>query len=773
MENYESEIRAAYNMDTGYPKFMGYKKVLYTPEGWHTEELSDQEYAEADAIGQLAHHGIYYHDGKPQMPLCYIPLCKTIPQELCKSIPPEETTANYKAVPETANNYSQNLQGSVPNQNKFNNQVIPALQQEEKGEYVETLQNTQIDSSMNYSTILPNNPINQQNNYFMQTPQNAYNAPTNVSTNSYYNSQYSIPANQNCNMQNNYPSANTMPMNNSQPMYNTDIVNFANTMQANSKNLPPFVNVDIEILNIIEGINPRYQCKITFKKTGETIEKEVPVKIFADGKWLNDIPGFAAIVKATTLKEYLNTLVLNYNGPKTKEISKPGWTLVNNQYVYVTPQGSIGGNFNLFSRYGQKFVQPYQNAVTGYLPDFLEMQQLTPNKPIASIICLYTVLSFTHTLFKDAGYPVKFVLFLNGLRGNMKTSLALAMTQIENNKTPTYTLKATGAGLEAGFRDYKDAVMLIDDLAPTNDTAMARELQKNLELVVRCFGDGTGRMRNNDYQDKNIQQYEAEGGAIITGEYTTGVESSLSRCLFLELHEYDIDKALLSKFQEDNPEKLVRFLLGLITYIAHNQVRLKQLIADTCKNYRAIYQGQFSNPRYAEYLAQLKTASELLLDFGHNTNQLNMQDIELLRQHHEATIIAVINQNDIDLVEESPIVSLCNAIVSAIENNDYPIMHISSNADKKADIIFFDEQNYYIPQVLLKKIKDSYDRKNGYENASNMWNSKRMSKLLAEKGIIPPSSEGDDTHRAQKLPNKGNRRYLIINKMKLQKYVRL
>ena len=606
--------------------------------------------------------------------------------------------------------------------NKFNNQVIPALQQEEKGEYVETLQNTQIDSSMNYSTILPNNPINQQNNYFMLTPQNAYNAPTNVSTNSYYNSQYSIPANQNCNMQNNYPSANTMPMNNSQPMYNTDIVNFASTMQANSKNLPPFVNVDIEILNIIEGINPRYQCKITFKKTGETIEKEVPVKIFADGKWLNDIPGFAAIVKATTLKEYLNTLVLNYNGPKTKEISKPGWTLVNNQYVYVTPQGSIGGNFNLFSRYGQKFVQPYQNAVTGYLPDFLEMQQLTPNKPIASIICLYTVLSFTHTLFKDAGYPVKFVLFLNGLRGNMKTSLALAMTQIENNKTPTYTLKATGAGLEAGFRDYKDAVMLIDDLAPTNDTAMARELQKNLELVVRCFGDGTGRMRNNDYQDKNIQQYEAEGGAIITGEYTTGVESSLSRCLFLELHEYDIDKALLSKFQEDNPEKLVRFLLGLITYIAHNQVRLKQLIADTCKNYRAIYQGQFSNPRYAEYLAQLKTASELLLDFGHNTNQLNMQDIELLRQN--------------------------NGTLKRSWLNDLNRQEITS--------IRVADGTVYFP-----------------ENASNMWNSKRMSKLLAEKGIIPPSSEGDNTHRAQKLPNKGNRRYLIINKMKLQKYVRL
>ena len=770
MENYESKIYAAYNMDTGHPQFMGYQKAWNTPEGWHTEELSDQEYAEADAIGRLAHHGIYYHDGKPQMPLCYIPLCKTIPQELCKSIPPEETTANYKAVPETANTYSQNLQRTVPNQNKFNNQVTPALQQEEKGGY-----NTQINSSMNYPTILPNNPMNQQNNYFMQTPQNTYNAPTNVSTNSYYNNQYSIPANQHCNMQNNYSSANTMQINNSQPIYNTDIVNFANTMEANSKNLPPLMNVDIEILCIIEGINPRYQCKITFNKTGETIEKEVPVKIFADGKWLNDIPGFAVInfKKANTLKEYLNTLVFNYNGPKIKEISKPGWTFVNNQYVYVTPQGSIGGNFNLFSRYGQKFVQPYQNAVMGHLPDFLEMQQLTPNKPIASIICLYTVLSFTHTLFKDAGYPAKFILFIDGFRGIMKTSLALAMTQLENKKTPTYTLKATGAGLEAGFRDYKDAVMLIDDLAPTNDTAMERELQKNLELVVRCFGDGTGRMRNNDYQDKNIQQYEAEGGAIITGEYTTGVESSRSRCLFLELHEYDIDEVLLSKFQEDNHEKLVRFLLGLITYITHDQARLKQLIADTCKNYRALYKGRFSNSRYAEYLAQLKTASELLIDFGYNTNQLNMQDIELLRQYHEAAIITVINQNDIDLVEESSIVSLCNAIVSAIENNDYPIMHISSNADKKADIIFFDEQNYYIPQVLLKKIKDSYDRKNGYENASNMWNSKRMSKLLAEKGIIPPSSEGDDTHRAQKLPNKGNRRYLIINKMKLQKYVRL
>ena len=51
MENYESKIYAAYNMDTGHPKFMGYQKAWNTPEGWQTEELSDQEYAEADAIG--------------------------------------------------------------------------------------------------------------------------------------------------------------------------------------------------------------------------------------------------------------------------------------------------------------------------------------------------------------------------------------------------------------------------------------------------------------------------------------------------------------------------------------------------------------------------------------------------------------------------------------------------------------------------------------------------------------------------------------------------
>jgi len=33
------------------------------------------------------------------------------------------------------------------------------------------------------------------------------------------------------------------------------------------------------------------------------------------------------------------------------------------------------------------------------------------------------------------------------------------------------------------------------------------------------------------------------------------------------------------------------------------------------------------------------------------------------------------------------------------------------------------------------KIKDSYDRKNGYGSTGNMWNSKRIS-LLAEKRII-------------------------------------
>ena len=101
----------------------------------------------------------------------------------------------------------------------------------------------------------------------------------------------------------------------------------------------------------------------------------------------------------------------------------------------------------------------------------------------------------------------------------------------------------------------------------------------NLELLIRSYGDGTGKKRNYDFQDMNFdaEQYTAEGGNLVTGEYIDGAESSLARCLILRLKKGDVDKDKLS-FLQNNSIMLEHFLVSYIaslSEIINNRVPLK------------------------------------------------------------------------------------------------------------------------------------------------------------------------------------------------------
>lgn len=533
----------------------------------------------------------------------------------------------------------------------------------------------------------------------------------------------------------------------------------------------PQTNAAIQVERLIEGKNSRYICEVSING-GYPVCKVVPVNKFTDGKWLKEIPCFGVIGgrKGNELvKEYLNQLVMVFNGERINEIDKPGWIPWKRTWCYVTPRGIVGNHSEVvLSMYGQDFGEKNHNAHIGHLREFLEMECLSTCNPAAIIICLYVVLSFLHTLFKEAGVPVKFLLFIHGKGGSMKTSLALAMTQIENRKTPKYTLKSTSAGLETGFRDYKDAVMLIDDLAPTQDLSEQRVLEHNLELMIRSFGDGTGRKRSNDYlKADKAGQYEAEGGAIITGEYVTGVVSSLARSLFLPLRRSDVDTILLTMIQEDE-SRLSRFMFHFLSYIGQNSYRYIQFIARQCKIYRKNKQGQYSNQRYAEYYADLKTASDVLLQYGMETHQLNGEQFKSYDSKHEAAISAVINANSRNLSAESPIVQLCNAITEAISSGKYLIRSIGNTCGMLDRTILEDSLFYYVPQPFLKRMKEEYDKENGYRSARTASTSKYISRLLAEHDVIVPVQEGKDLRYSKKLTGYGNIRYVLMKKDKLQ-----
>ncbi len=535
------------------------------------------------------------------------------------------------------------------------------------------------------------------------------------------------------------------------------------------------MNATVQIEKIISSeVLSKYGCRIMVGRS-EPVYKEIPVSKYADGKWLYDIPGFVPYKDRKAITIYLNQTVMMFQGSMEYEVRKPGWKETANGFIYVTPQGVIGhAPVAIKSLYGQEFGRYENRQDVGRIHEFLNMENLTPNSPVATIICLYIISSFNYSLFKKAKIPIKFLLFLHGKRTTRKTSLVSAMTQLEHRRTARYTLRSTSAGLEAGFRIYKDAVMLADDLCPTQSTYEQRALQSNVELLTRSFGDGNGKQRNHDYSDNpNIEQYEAEGGAVITGEYITGVESSLSRSLFLLLREGDVDLNLLTMVQEDDT-LLARFMWGFLDYITRTQAQVFSFISQRCKDYRNCLQSIYANGRYAEYHAQLQTASDLLLMYGEETRQITHNEAEQISQRHNAALQAVIRENDINLVKESPVTQLCNAIMTAIESGDYPIAGRYDNPDKPTRTILIDDTYFYIPQPLLKDIKAAYDRDNGKSSNSLSASAIYLGNLLADNGIITVFNEGGGKRNAKGIVIGGKKvRYIHVFKQRLQEHTAL
>ena len=193
--------------------------------------------------------------------------------------------------------------------------------------------------------------------------------------------------------------------------------------------------------------------------------------------------------------------------------------------------------------------------------------------------------------------------------------------------------------------------------------------------------------------------------------------------------------------------------------------------------YRSQLQGQYSNSRYAEYQAQLMTASDLLLKYCCDTGQMypNGESLEMIHVRHITAIQAVVSENDKALNERSLITWFCNAITIAIESRRYPIIgrYDKTPLDPR-EIILEDEVCYYIPQPLIVGIMRDYNKMCGEDSRRN-YSARAIGDILKENGLLMSTTTGGDENRSAH----SNRiagvtvRHLEIKKDELRKHTAL
>lgn len=445
-----------------------------------------------------------------------------------------------------------------------------------------------------------------------------------------------------------------------------------------------------------------------------------------------------------------------------------GWHRVGLQWVYVEGSGSIGGMCkDVFGNpelrlIGHPALSEYEAAC-----QFLNLTYLTVDCDKAKFLMAYVATSVLGTLYGEAGLPLQYVLAIVGTTNSMKTSIAKVFSNLWNageKKTPDVTFASTRGGLETYVKEYRDAILLVDDFMPAdNATEMNQQIAK-LKSLVRMYGDGVPIMRmaaGNATSRRPVNR--VYGSCMITAEILPGIESSQTRIVKIPLSPGEVNTACLTYYQE-NPLIISTFLRGFIRYIAQDVEKTIRLI----KGFAKIYRGHAGCkiPRFETVATQLRIGWDFVCEY---LKTLGI-DGEALRSPGTQAIYRIVKKNDYEMQKVNYASILADSLVYGITKKG-GTKTLEKITEWGGDQVYEDEKKYYVTSNVLFQFYQVYCKSQG---VMAYFTKSDMVKKLIENGMVETSI--DERHYVQasrKLcQGAGNyQRFLYIHKAMIQKIV--
>ena len=464
-------------------------------------------------------------------------------------------------------------------------------------------------------------------------------------------------------------------------------------------------------------------------------------------------------------QKYINILIHNYEGTAIKMIENSGWVKYENHWMFVTSEGAIGGyNQQIIS--GDGFAIKLNPAVN-IVNEFANMRSVLKEEGQMDVILLYLLSQTIHSLFNTKSVDIKHILFIVGPKGSRKTSISLCFTQLTHKENPKYNFQATLSGIHFGLKGNKDRIMLIDDLAPSNDTSSKKDKEKLLESIIRLFGDSTERVINTSFmKDKSEKiEYKVKGGAVVTGEYFygAGVESSVARAVVVDIENDSVDLEKLSCYQK-NTDILESLVYEFIEFVYKNQQEVLEILGNKVDEYRkySANDKRFSNGRYWEYFGQYMATAEILGLLFTRWKGVGRESVQELMNSLSRGVLTVLEKNDRSMRTENPCSVIINAILDLLESNRF--VRWGEMISENMPLVLGENAIYFRQKDLLDMVK-AYTKKNGI-NFVVMSNSE-IAKVLRAGGYCEEYVEGNQHRYGKKYKGYGNERLMHIRKEKL------
>lgn len=306
--------------------------------------------------------------------------------------------------------------------------------------------------------------------------------------------------------------------------------------------------------------------------------------------------------------------------------STPGFTRIREQWVYVHDKATTIGQ-NILFRCGKRIGNMTGLNTDAAFQHALEILSLSPKLALILPLFLLMHLGPLFNLFRAADCIPRFVTFLSGTTGSLKTALTMCLYHLFEGRVekPPANFYDTAAALEQKLGGAHSQVLLVDDFCPAVTASNGKEKLSRLETVIRLIGDNISKSRSTPHQTL-AREFSPVGCCIVTGENTGGSRSTLLRCLVLPINKGDLDGNLLRRYQRQ-PELLQTHLSYFLHWAGIHGDLIVEFLREHFPKEREAFASCVREFRLADTGALLMLTARLILWYASDMDLLSAEQV--------------------------------------------------------------------------------------------------------------------------------------------------